>query len=263
MGIEEQLVLDIVQFSLDMVGIVEPTPFADATSGLISLARGEWLNAAISGASMLPYLGDMAKLGKLPKYAHSVAEAIKLAARDERFATHLRPALLRLKEALERVPLGHLPASASAELRRILHEIELFVREETVLWKRQLLNPGMRQFNAEYHGEVALLRKTKMDLPKEEAEAVLRSALYEVSEAGAKAPSLWGIKDGKIYRFFFDNQKAWHGYPVTGVENPRLFRGKLIADEKPPTSILREWVARGDLSRAEYKKMLHLLQRGK
>lgn len=248
MGIEDGLALDIVQFSLDMVGIVEPTPFADGASGLISLARGEWLNAAISGASMLPYLGDAAKLGKLPKYAHSVAEAIKLAARDEKFAARLRPALERLYEALGKVPLDRLPKDAAEPLRGMMREIEAFLKRGLAAWEAELKNPALRRFDAAYHGDVALLRKTKMDLKPADALAVLRDAVYDTAEAAGKAPSLWGFKDGKIYRFMFDNRGLWHGYP---------------AAEKPPMGVLRQWLADKKITNAEYGKILQLPHRGK
>ena len=57
------LALDITQMGLDIAGIFDPTPISDGASGLISLFRGDFLGAGISAVSMLPYLGDAAKLG--------------------------------------------------------------------------------------------------------------------------------------------------------------------------------------------------------
>ena len=66
-------IMDKVQMALDVVGTLEPTPFADLTNAGISLARaamdpgkaGQHLkNAAISGIGVIPYLGDVAKLAK-------------------------------------------------------------------------------------------------------------------------------------------------------------------------------------------------------
>lgn len=65
--------LDWLQTGLDAVGVVEPTPFADATNAGISVLRafsephraGEHLrNAGVSLISMIPYVGDLAKVQK-------------------------------------------------------------------------------------------------------------------------------------------------------------------------------------------------------
>jgi hypothetical protein len=113
---QEELVLDLVQFGLDVAGIFEPTPIADGSNALISLGRGDWLGAGLSAIGMLPYFGDVAKLGKLPKYARSIARAIEVAGKDAKFAEYLKPAMARLKNLLDDVPAGALPESM-AEVR--------------------------------------------------------------------------------------------------------------------------------------------------
>jgi hypothetical protein len=120
--------------------------------------------------------------------------------------------------------------------------------DEDPLWLQQIRHPESRQFDPAYHGDVALLRKTKMDLSKDDALAVLRKAVYDAAETAGKAPSLWGIRNGKIYRFMFDNRGVWHGYPTA---------------EKPPTAVLRQWLASHEITKAEYGKMLLLPHRGK
>ena len=55
-----ELALDLVQLSLDLAGIVDPTPISDGSGALLALARGLWLDSAISGVSMVPYVGDLA-----------------------------------------------------------------------------------------------------------------------------------------------------------------------------------------------------------
>ncbi|HEX5446165.1 MAG TPA: polymorphic toxin-type HINT domain-containing protein [Pirellulales bacterium] len=67
---EKQLVtimLDRLQTVLDIVGIFDPSPVTDGANALISLARGNVLDAGINGLGMIPYLGDLAKLGKVGK----------------------------------------------------------------------------------------------------------------------------------------------------------------------------------------------------
>src|SRR6056297_2020620 len=65
---QEEVALDIAQLTLDLVGIFEPTPFADGTNALISIGRGDWMGGGLSGLGIIPYLGDLAKAGKLPGY---------------------------------------------------------------------------------------------------------------------------------------------------------------------------------------------------
>lgn len=65
--------LDKIQIALDAIGVVEPTPFADAANAGISMMRAvsdrenagqHMMNAAVSLAGMIPYFGDIAKVGK-------------------------------------------------------------------------------------------------------------------------------------------------------------------------------------------------------
>ncbi len=101
---QKELALDIVQLTLDIVGIFEPTPFADGTNALISLGRGDLLGAGLSGISIVPYIGDIAKAGKLPGYAAKIEKAISLARNDANFARYLRPALEKLRGVLNSIP---------------------------------------------------------------------------------------------------------------------------------------------------------------
>ncbi len=80
--------MDTLQLGLDAVGVVEPTPIADGTNAAISLVRAatdkerrkEHLqNAAISTAGVIPYVGDLAKLAKIPRAGKTVRNAARLA----------------------------------------------------------------------------------------------------------------------------------------------------------------------------------------
>lgn len=42
-----ELILDLSQVALDIIGIAEPTPVSDAVNGIISLFRGDFLGAGI------------------------------------------------------------------------------------------------------------------------------------------------------------------------------------------------------------------------
>ncbi len=69
---------DVVVAALDIVGIVDPTGVADFTAGSIELQRGNYLEGAVSYAGILPYIGDVFKLAKLPKHVQTIRRAIEL-----------------------------------------------------------------------------------------------------------------------------------------------------------------------------------------
>jgi hypothetical protein len=77
---------DAAQSALDAVGVVDPTPISDGINAVWSLGRaftdperrGEHLtNAAISTVSMVPYIGDAAKLLKTGRYAKTASRLSK------------------------------------------------------------------------------------------------------------------------------------------------------------------------------------------
>ena len=241
------ILLEITQIGLDLIGIIDPTGLADAASGAISLAKGRWLDAVISGASLIPYLGDIAKLGKFPRYIRVIREAIQMAASDARFAAQLKGELTAISNLISRIPLEKTPKSVSEPLQLLKREIDQFLHGAGNLMERQLNNPASRRFKPEYHDKKNLSlgkRKTPMDLSEKDATQLLKEAVP--SKSGNSA-SLWAYRDGKAYRFFFDNKSAWHGYPVA---------------EKPPTDVLRAWLANRMITRTEYERFIRTAQRG-
>lgn len=116
------LTTDLVQLAFDLAGFVDPTPVSDAASGLISLARGQWFDAAISGVSMIPYVGDLAKAGKLPKYLKSVERAVALADKSADMAKALIPGMKKLDHLL-----GMIPAGTNQTFDAIRREVKQFL----------------------------------------------------------------------------------------------------------------------------------------
>lgn len=98
------LALDLTQLCFDLAGFVDPTPISDGVSGLIALGRGQWLDAAISGIAMVPYVGDLAKAGKLGRYAESLENAIALAKNSPEAARLLAPVFAKLDQVLRLLP---------------------------------------------------------------------------------------------------------------------------------------------------------------
>ncbi|MGE1562747.1 hypothetical protein [Pantoea septica] len=76
---------------------------------------------------------------------------------------------------------------------------------------------------------------TPMDLSDVKAQEVLNNSIQ-----GGK--QRYGISDGKVYEFQPDNVGGWHGYPIPGTE--------------APPKVLREFLNRGDVNKAEYNKLI-------
>jgi len=130
---KSELALDLVQIGLSIAGIFDPTPISDGVDGLISLFRGDFLGAGISVVSMVPYIGDAAKLGKLGKFAETIAKAVDLAKADKAFAKTIEPALKKIGEALDAVPMDSLPKPARDALMSMKTKIdELFAATRSV-----------------------------------------------------------------------------------------------------------------------------------
>ncbi|MGD8594314.1 MAG: DUF6531 domain-containing protein, partial [Gammaproteobacteria bacterium] len=133
--LKSEVVLDMSQLVLDITGIFDPTPVSDGSNALISLARGNWFDAAISAVSIIPYIGDVAKTAKLPRYLESVRKAVKVSHMDPQWASTLRELFFKLKKTLDDIyeaGADKLPDSAAKYLKEIREEInEFLTREKT------------------------------------------------------------------------------------------------------------------------------------
>jgi hypothetical protein len=90
-------------------------------NGIISLFRGDFLGAGISAVSMIPYIGDAAKLGKFGKWSKTIDRAIDVAraAPNSAVAKTLRPAIGKIADGLNAIPasvLNKLPESAKKQI---------------------------------------------------------------------------------------------------------------------------------------------------
>ena len=127
---QQEIVLDLAQLTLDITGILDPTPLSDGTNMLISLTRGKWTDALISGVSLLPYLGDLAKLAKLRDYSDTVRLAKQIAKTDPAWRRVLREMFTPLKALLDNVAKAGadtLPTKVRQWLRQVRYEIDEFL----------------------------------------------------------------------------------------------------------------------------------------
>ena len=120
---ERERLLDLSQMVLDLAGFVDPTPFSDGSNAAISISRGDWFGAGLSGISLIPYVGDLAKIGKLGSWAQAVHKSVELARRNARFSERMRPVFVKLASVLDQIPASMLPASAQGTLNRIKSEL--------------------------------------------------------------------------------------------------------------------------------------------
>lgn len=118
---------DLTQVCLDIAGFVDPTPVSDGANALISLARGNWFDAVLSGVSMVPYIGDLAKAGKFPRYLRTLENAVLLAERYADFDRLLRPIMARLGRLLELMP-----DVGISELRRMREVVDRYLQRGAV-----------------------------------------------------------------------------------------------------------------------------------
>lgn len=123
---QRELLLDLGQMALDIAGLIDPTPISDGLNAVISIGRGDVLGAVTSGVSMVPYAGDLAKAGKLGRYAETMANAVDLARTNAAFAQAARPVLDKLRGVLDGVPIDKLPAPLREPLQKLKNGVDDF-----------------------------------------------------------------------------------------------------------------------------------------
>jgi len=95
---------DLIRIGLDIGGIFEPTPFCDIASAFLSFCDGEILDGAMSAAGVIPYLGDLAKVGKIAGWIKKVENIIDLLKSSPKARAILKPYLEYIDNALASAP---------------------------------------------------------------------------------------------------------------------------------------------------------------
>ncbi|WP_166461951.1 HNH endonuclease [Paracoccus alkanivorans] len=124
---EGEVIADLTQMALDISGIADPTPVSDGANTLISLFRGDVGGALISAAGLVPYVGDLAKVGKLGKWVQTMEKAVDLAGRSEKFMETVRPMLEGISGAIKSIGddvMKTLPQPAQDALRNIGRKVD-------------------------------------------------------------------------------------------------------------------------------------------
>ena len=205
---KQQVALELAELALDLIGIIDPTGAADAMSGLLSLAQGKVFDAIISGISIAPYIGDLAKTAKFSKYVHTIQNAIELAAKDGQFAAKVRVAFGHIKEGIDRLPLNKLPDNIRVPLEQIRRDIKGFL--EAGPRRKYSSNPKHEKPGAGGR------KGSPLDLTPLEAEELLNDAKNCLQIPGKR--QFVGVKNGKIYAFQDDGAGGFHAYLISGNE---------------------------------------------
>lgn len=142
---QQSLVLDLTQVGLSVVGIFDPTGIADGADALISIKRGDYWGAGISVLGIIPYLGDLAKIGKLPKLLEIIAKTVDVAKQSPAFARVVTPLLSKLKSALDSLPINKLPNWAKEPIQSMKTKIDDFFAVAKITLPKITFNPVQLQ----------------------------------------------------------------------------------------------------------------------
>ena len=212
---KRELMLDLGQMVLDIIGIVDPTPISDGANGITSLFRGDFLGAGISALGMLPYVGDLAKVGKLGKYVRTMGRIVDIARTDARFAEAVRPMLTRLRGALDRVPFDSLPEAARRPLQELKGKVDEFFAPRPAATNSDTFTGTLRGARVELPGvsvqQVSYTKRARAELDRlraafnsTERASFVRSLandpqkVAKLREAGLSDAQIQMLRDGRI-----------------------------------------------------------------
>jgi HPt (histidine-containing phosphotransfer) domain-containing protein len=85
---QKELAFELGQTVIDVAGILDPTPISDSISAMMSLYKGDYVGAALSTVSIIPYVEDA--LGKPIKEAHNAQKIAQLERRIEGLVKQLK-----------------------------------------------------------------------------------------------------------------------------------------------------------------------------
>ena len=99
---------DALSAGLDIVGIFDPSGIADGVNAALQAKNGDYFDATISVAGLIPYVGDVAKVGKVGKDVKIISNAIDaVKAGKKEISTLHRPYIRKsTKDAVPELPKG-------------------------------------------------------------------------------------------------------------------------------------------------------------
>lgn len=160
-GIDRELVADLGQMALDIVGIFDPTGLSDGANALISAGRGDWIGAGLSLVSMIPFAGELAKIGKFNKWTATITKAVDAAANNPAMRQLLEPTLKQIQSSLHSIPTSvwnKMPDSMRSTLEGIRGKIDGLLGKAD-LPNRPTVIDGRNQFYVDGAGTKGAWRK--------------------------------------------------------------------------------------------------------
>jgi hypothetical protein len=116
--------LNLYQMFFDLTSIVDPTPLSPAAGLAFSVARRDWVDSLLSGASLIPFVGEIARFGKLAKIIKTLEESIDLAGKSEKAVELVKPAAQKMSQIVDL-----LPANSGNEIARLRQMTDEFLRK--------------------------------------------------------------------------------------------------------------------------------------
>ena len=138
----------LARFLVDLLGPFESTVPADDPATLDRVWRGDLYAQVGSAARLEPFVGDVARLGRLPGDLRAVRQAVVQAKVDAQFARDLEGALKRVGQVIKQSHVDKLPDSAQSQFVEIRALVERFLKDR---WVRSL-SRGQILAEAREHG---------------------------------------------------------------------------------------------------------------
>jgi predicted ribonuclease toxin of YeeF-YezG toxin-antitoxin module len=127
---DKDLKLEIAGAAADAAGLVDPTPASDIVGAGISIARGDYLGAALSTVSMVPYLGDA-----LAKPAKAVRATKAIMGLEKKVAA-LTQTVADLTKAKKQAEASELAAKEAKIVKEAEAAKEVAARQEKTIPKK-------------------------------------------------------------------------------------------------------------------------------
>ncbi len=233
---QQELVLDLTQVGLSVVGIFDPTGLADGADALLSLGRKDYWGAGISALGIIPYLGDLAKIGKLPKLLKIIENVVGMAKTDSKFAQVVEPLLKNLKNALDKLPLNKLPDWAKEPVEALKTKIDDFFEAKAAISKTPKVDYKGKPYSIQDRERIAELGND-----------TVKGIIAVEGEAGLAAEKLYGLKLTRFHdealEFVDQNGKLWDVVsPISTLPS-----GKAVFNEKSVLNAIKKHFLKGNV----------------
>ncbi len=268
-GFNFNQVLDGVQVVLDLVGFIPGVgELADATNAGVSVARGDFVGAALSAISLMPIVGDaVGKSGKFLLGATKTADGLKAArGTAEQFLklvakTDFATFFQSLRGAFEKVPqLAGKVDEALAGVGRGLDEVVSTIADKFGLPKPAFAidgsGGGLNRPPPRSPTDVSAAQKAAGTYARAAADIVTQFAAERAPKALTDAAALADQKFLKLVSSTFGNNAHLKGHVLTGsAAEQAAFLQKELAGRSGKFSLFADSQAAKDAAAAALERL--------